>query len=228
MKFIAIMLAVALFPVIAKAQIFSPSLAVAFQVINNSSATPKTTEPEIFSFTVVKSSLLAQLNWSAFSGKNNKGFRIERSSDGILFSQVAIVPSQAGGSTPAQKLNYIYFDDKPFPGVNYYRLTQLTDSSGSEQHSAVAEVSFTRDSINVYPNPAKDILYVQVPIAIGRQNENAVIQIVDLTGKKVKEQKIFLNGNTSLSIDISNLPKSIYNLILKRETKTEQQKFVKQ
>ncbi|MEP6466635.1 MAG: T9SS type A sorting domain-containing protein [Parafilimonas sp.] len=181
MKFIAITLAVALFPIIAKAQIFSPSLAVALHVINNSSATPKTKEPEIFSFTVVKSSLLAQLNWSAFSGKNNKGFRIERSSDGILFSQVAIVPSQAGSSTPAQKLNYIYFDDKPFSGMNYYRLSQ-TDSTGNELYSAIAEVSFAKDSINVYPNPAKD------NITIDGLAGNESIELYNQNGQLVKNK----------------------------------------
>lgn len=204
MKFIAIMLAVALFPGIAKAQIFSPSLAVAFQVINSSSNAPKTKRSEIFSFTVVKSSLLAQLNWSTTSEQNNKGFSIERSSDGIMFNQVALVPSQAGGSTPAQKLNYIYFDDKPFPGMNYYRLTQ-TDSSGSEQYSAVAEVSFAKDSINVYPNPARD------NITIEGLAGNESLQLYNQNGQLVKKQNA--TGPVT-NLDVSNVGIGVYRLTI--------------
>ena len=204
MKFIAIMLAVASFPLAARSQVFSPPLVTAFQVINNSVTASATKKPAIFSFTAVKSSLLAQLNWSTASKQNNKAFRIERSSDGITFSQIALVPSQAGGSATAQNLNYIYFDDKPFSGMNYYRLTQ-TDSAGNEQYSTVAEVSFVRDAINVYPNPAKD------NITIEGLAGNESIQLYNQNGQLVKKQNA--TGHVT-SLDVSNVTIGAYRLTI--------------
>ena len=59
-------------------------------------------------------------------------------------------------------------------------------------------------------------------------NENAIVQIVDGGGRKLKEVKVFLDGKTSFSVDISSLPSGIYNLILHKNEKTEVQTFIKE
>ena len=208
MKFIAIMLAVAAVPITARSQLFAPPFVTAFQVINNSASASKTKKSAIFSFTAVKSSLLAQLNWSTTAEQNNKGFRIERSPDGNTFSQVALVPSQAGGGATPQNLNYIYFDDKPFPGMNYYRLAQ-TDSAGNEHYSTVAEVSFAKDAVTVYPNPAKD------NITIEGLAGNESIQLFSQNGQIIKKQ-IAIGPVTKL--DVSNIEIGVYRLTIADNT----------
>jgi hypothetical protein len=55
-----------------------------------------------------------------------------------------------------------------------------------------------------------------------------VLQVIDLNGRKIKEQQISVNGTTSISVDINDLPKGMYNLVLKTSSKTKRQKFVKQ
>ncbi len=52
--------------------------------------------------------------------------------------------------------------------------------------------------------------------------------IIDITERKVKEEKISLNGNTSVPVDINQLPKGTYNLFLKSKSINEQKKFVKE
>ena len=49
-----------------------------------------------------------------------------------------------------------------------------------------------------------------------------------MEGRKLKGQKIALNGITSVSVDINDLPTGVYNLVLKTNSKTEHQNFVKQ
>jgi hypothetical protein len=49
-----------------------------------------------------------------------------------------------------------------------------------------------------------------------------------MSGRKVKEQKIKLNGNVSFSISLKNISKGTYTLVLQKENTTEKQKFVKQ
>jgi hypothetical protein len=203
MKFIAIILSLASFPFIAKAQVFLPPLVTAVQVLNNSGSTEKS-NPQISSFTAVRSNLLSQLNWSTSYEKSNKGFTIERSTDGTNFSQIAIVPSQAAGSTSTQKHNYIYFDDKPSPGINYYRLIQI-DTSGNEAYSTVTKVMFGNDAINVYPNPAKD------NVIIDGLSGNEAIELYSQTGQLVKKQKA---TGPVLNIDISNVINGTYRLTI--------------
>jgi len=58
-------------------------------------------------------------------------------------------------------------------------------------------------------------------------NENAIVQIVDGNGKKLKEMKVFLSGKTSFSVDVSNLPGGFYNLILHKKEKTEVRTFIR-
>lgn len=175
-----------------------------------------------FSATYNKPDVIIQ--WQTSSKHNTSLFRIERSVDGNNFLSIGNV--NASGNSSSTK-NYSYQNTKPVNGTNFYRL-KIIDTDGKFTYSKIIAVKMENSkSFQIFPNPAIDILYV-VPIAIGRENEDAIIQIVDLTGKKVKEQKMVINANTSLSIDISHLPKSIYNLILRRGTKTEQQKFVKQ
>ena len=49
-----------------------------------------------------------------------------------------------------------------------------------------------------------------------------------MAGRKLKEQKIALNGTTSVSGDINDLPTGVYNLVLKTNSKMEHQNFVNQ
>jgi len=51
----------------------------------------------------------------------------------------------------------------------------------------------------VYPNPAKDVLYI-------RNGDKSTITVIDASGKTVLSQNITGNG----SIDISRLPDGLY------------------
>ena len=78
--------------------------------------------------------------------------------------------------------------------------------------------------LQIFPNPVKNILTVQV----NGVNENAILQVIDMNGRKVKEEKISLNGTTSFSVDITKLPTGTYNVWLKGKLINEQKKFVKE
>ena len=175
----------------------------------------------MISFDVKSKNHVNELYWQTSEEINLNYYLIEHSPDGVKFSGLDKV--DATGNNQLTK-NYSYTDQNPFNGTTFYRL-KMVDKDGAFTYSKIVAVKNDNSkALQISPNPATNILYVQV----SGENENAVIQIVDLTGKKVKEQKIFLNGNISLSIDVSNLPKSIYNLILKKGAITEHQRFVKE
>ena len=158
------------------------------------------------------------LQWTTSSEQSTSHFDIERSTDGNNFSVIGNV-NAAGNSSSTIK--YSFPDDNPAAGTNFYRL-KMVDKDGRYSYSKTVAVQVQSiKSLRVYPNPASDALYIETSAA----NENAIIQIIDLAGKKVKEQKLVLTGNTQ--VDISNLPKSIYKILIKTGTQTEALKFVK-
>ncbi len=72
-------------------------------------------------------------------------------------------------------------------------------------------------NINIYPNPVNDILFIDT-----ENNRNFSIQIIDNLGRTVIEQK--LNKNF---VDVSNLSKGVYTLIISDETFTQSIHFIK-
>ncbi len=55
-------------------------------------------------------------------------------------------------------------------------------------------------------------------------NETATLQITDALGRKLKEQKIMRNDNSSFSVDIKDLAKGVYHLLLQGSIGVRQQK----
>ena len=102
----------------------------------------------------------------------------------------------------------------------------MIDIDGEFTYSNIVVVNYNTSTnlFKIFPNPANNILNVM----IYGTNENATLQIMDMTGRKIREQQINLNGNTFFSIDISNLAKGTYNLLLKSGSMNEQKKFVKE
>ena len=108
---------------------------------------------------------------------------------------------------------------------NFFRL-KIVDADEKFTYSKIVAIRFdgNNNALQIFPNPAEDILHVQVT----GSNEKAILQIIDQSGRKVKEERIILNGTSSFSIDIEELSKGAYNLLLKSSTLNEHQKFIKQ
>ena len=162
------------------------------------------------------------LTWQTAQEINTSYFIIERSTNGTDFSSMGKVSASGNSSTVK---NYTYIDLKPLQGINYYRL-KMIDVDGKFTFSKIVAVKNDNNesSFRIFPNPANEILYVQA----SGSNDFTTLQIFDAGGRKLKEEKVMLNGNASTSIDIKDLPKGVYNLLLKSKTVNEHQKFVKQ
>lgn len=80
-----------------------------------------------------KNSTTNQLYWNTAQESNNKGFYLDRSADGNLFSNIAFV---AGAGNSTQPRNYTYADDKAGFIPLYYRLRQV-DLDGRERFSKI-------------------------------------------------------------------------------------------
>lgn len=72
----------------------------------------------------------------------------------------------------------------------------------------------------VYPNPVTSYLYIQVPFS----NEETMIRVVDLFGKKIIEQDYF---DAKTKLDVSQLADGIYALTVISKSRTFNFKFIK-
>lgn len=94
------------------------------------------------------------LSWATTREINLSRFSIERSADGKEFSTLDYVTA-AGNSELIRR--YLYTDQNPFQGKNYYRLRSI-DFDGSYSYSdlVVADCKYTMiPYLKIYPNPAE-------------------------------------------------------------------------
>lgn len=99
----------------------------------------------------------AILSWSTASEFNNKGFEVEKSTDGHTYSSIGFV-NGAGNSTGIK--NYNFTDTKVVSGKNYYRLKQV-DNDGRITYSQIALIHVLINNVSVSPNPASSFVNIQ-------------------------------------------------------------------
>ena len=90
------------------------------------------------SLTATKVNKTALVKWTTASEINSKNFEVQRSIDGRTFVTVGTIAAKGFAS------DYSFVDEKPFTGVNYYRLKQI-DNDGKFALSTVKTVKFDND-----------------------------------------------------------------------------------
>lgn len=99
------------------------------------------------------------LSWRTLSEYNNAYFVIERSKDGILWSERMRLPGL--GTTMSGK-TYEVKDETPYLGTSYYRLKQV-DYDGQYSYSEREVVRILlMEGVRIYPNPFRSILHVRL------------------------------------------------------------------
>ena len=137
---------------------------------------------ELTSFTAVSSNGSVKLNWNTSTETNNKGFAIERSTDGKNFNEIAFVN---GKGTTAQSQSYSYMDNANTTGTLYYRLRQIDFDgqykiTGTVTVNVTAPVKFALDQN--FPNPFNP----STTIRFGLQSDSKVtVKIFDMLGREV-------------------------------------------
>ena len=147
------------------------------------------------------------LKWKTTNELNSRGFDVERSlGNASQFMKVAFVPALANGSLIK---NYELTDPNSFAGTSYYRLKQIDiDSQFSYSKTIAIENKGVQESLTVYPNPARSLLYLKI---VSQSSGNERILLYDANGKVVNLQAAFIQkGSNLLQMNVSSLAKSMY------------------
>jgi hypothetical protein len=149
------------------------------------------------------------LQWKTTSEVNSDYFLIEKSFDGLTFSETARISSKAVGSFGA---SYAYTDLFSDNGVNFYRL-KMVDKDGQFSFSKIVSVTLIKESANsmfISSVFASNSL-VQFNFRSIKSAPASVI-ITDGSGKKLFTSNIFLNAGENRVSKILNIPKGVYHL----------------
>jgi hypothetical protein len=143
-----------------------------------------------------------QLTWATATEINSQDFVIQRSIDGIHFSNVGSV--MASGNSMVEK-SYNFNDDRYLDAASdilFYRL-QMNDKDGKINYSQVQAVRLNTSSliIKTYPNPVHN----ELTIIFGNLSSKAsLLKITDVNGKQVYLQKIGNPNSPLQNIDVSD------------------------
>ncbi len=144
------------------------------------------------------------LSWKLnCTGSENK-IALERSSDGLRFTQVAVWnPSNQQCNLP-----FRYQDFSAGQGLNYYRL-KVSDADGEINYSNVVTTGKESDNwIYLSPNitSSNSMLHVLSP-----ERSEISLFISDANGRKVKELKTKLEpGNNEIQLQTASLTQGMY------------------
>ncbi|TDH29316.1 T9SS type A sorting domain-containing protein [Segetibacter sp. 3557_3] len=152
----------------------------------------------LVNFVSVLNGIYVDCKWSTAAEMHTSHTIIQRSTNGINFSDLGRVLAQRGSS------QYEFTDytvsTLPDGAVVHYRL-KMTDKDSSVTYSPTNTVRLGKQRFTISPNPAKDFIRVT-----GRQLKKA--QILDNTGKLVLQ----LQPEGNQKLNISALPPGSYFL----------------
>ncbi len=135
------------------------------------------------------------LRWQTATELNNQGFAVERSATGKDWQRLAFVPGQ--GATNEMQ-TYQFLDERPLPGINYYRLKQV-DYDGAFEYSQVIALTYRKAEqlMQAFPNPSNGAFALRldnpsrnpVQVAITNCQGNTIWQSDQATNEATWQQE---------------------------------------
>lgn len=143
------------------------------------------------------------LSWTTLGEKSIDHFDVQRSGSNTDFTTIGTVKWNGTTSKPS---NYNFIDNFPGDGNNYYRLKEV-DKNGNVSYTQVVLVRFNFKRISIYPNPARDKIYITNNDNFSK-GKSISVQLLDFAGKMLCKQESKTNNAGILTF---NIPPTIVN-----------------
>lgn len=136
----------------------------------------------LLSFDATKDQNQVYLQWISSREIDNDYYIVEKSNDGLNYSELTIV--DAKNNLSGAKYNTI--DAHPAQGWNYYRLTSV-ETSGKKQIEGIRALLFESSdfTLDIFPNPASQYVTLQLSTA-----KDYMISVIDAFGKTVYQNNM--------------------------------------
>jgi len=159
------------------------------------------TPVQLKSFNAELNNKFVRLNWDVSTEENFDYYSIERSQELSTWKEIGQVAGKGSES------NYVFIDENPIIGDNYYRLNMI-DIDAKSAYSWNSQVNLTADDVvKIYPNPVtKNTLWIEANNKTLHQ-----LSIWNLMGQEVKNQiqQSFITEHY-MRLDLSKVPNGLY------------------
>ncbi len=165
------------------------------------------------------------VSWSTYSEINNHKFLIQKSQTGNgNFITIGEVEALEANSTTLR--SYSFQDRDLRWSQYYYRIVQL-DVDGRKSFSDIVALEISKEGFLVYPNPVDGDL--KITSTSFQSLDNVAINIYDQVGKLILETYFVLQGNSEVTIPVSQLTSGIYSIeVMDNGSTLHTQRFIKQ
>ena len=171
---------------------------------------------EILYFTATKEGTSVNLDWTSNTDARTDSYIVERSTDGINFTELLDVNPL---TTASNAIYYQNQDIRPSLGYNYYRVLQEFED-GTFRYSNVEKVYFDEDlrSFTVFPNPTTvgTELYLNLKEYTG---EPVNITILNSLGQPMYRQSLESAPEEALRVDLAKYKPGVYNVNVKTKSR---------
>ena len=180
---------------------------------------------ELLNFSGKQAKSDVKLTWTTASERDNKGFELERSSDGKTFAAIGFVKGQG---TTTQQHTYDFTDSPPqyFGGIVYYRLRQINFDGTASLSKTLSFTLGKATDWQVFPNPTKTDVAIQSNQDI---KGTIIVELTDLLGRTLGSS-IYegISVKSGIHQNVENLPNGLYFIkILSDNTVLFTQRVVK-
>lgn len=174
--------------------------------------------PVLTQFEAVTHNQQVDLSWATEAEENSTAFVVQKSMDGVVFTELLRQPGAAPGPH-----SYAAVDPMPANGWNFYRLQQLrSDRPPVYSPVKAVEVVPVPYVVSVYPVPNNGNFFIHVqPAAI----ESGVLELQDISGRRMYRQRIELHNGAAQQVR-PNLATGMYILYFTTEAGTLVQKML--
>lgn len=161
----------------------------------------------------------AYLFWETLFESNISSFFVQKSTDGINFSNIGVVSARNAGNF---KSAYSFIDSS-FTSKAFYRIKAF-EKDGGMKFSQITLINKST-SFTVYPNPVSNILNIEFPNnQIGKK---AIITIHDYLGRQVYKKSITVKSLISINTkQFSNMQVGTYIITVTDEYSNNQSKKI--
>jgi hypothetical protein len=161
-----------------------------------------------------------ELEWVVASQVNNEYFKIEKSLNCEQWEEVSRIPGAGNSNT---QMNYKIYDEKPYDGISYYRLSQTDYDGESETFSPISIIYNKPITLSINPNPVKEILHLYLEETL-RGSTN--LTIFNTKGQKIYK-KSFIGDYKIIHLNVNDFKKGYYLLEIDHNQRKGNLKFLK-
>ena len=168
---------------------------------------------KLLQFSATPESNNVRLEWEIAKAENGSKYELLRGTNGRNFTTI----NQQNGDVSITQFNHT---DKALSNGTYYYRLQMVDIDGKITYSPIIKIVFeSKNELQVFPNPAKNIITLS-----GLQNKG-IIKIIAADGRVIKQ--LFVEPIAS-KIDVSTIAKGFYLIEYSDGGKMKQVKFLKE